>query len=45
MYGNEILKFIGGHTYAICKCHGFSLIPVPDQIATCVHCDRKEHYR
>ena len=38
-YGNEILKFIGGQTHVICKCHKYPLISI------CIYCDRKEHYR
>ena len=44
-YGYDILKFIGGQTHAICHNHDHPLIPVPDRIATCVNCDRKEHFR
>ena len=44
-YGNDILKFIGGQTHAICNIHDHPLIPVPDRLANCVYCDRKEHFR
>ena len=44
-YGYDLLRFIGGQTHAICDHHDHPLIPVPDRIATCVHCDRKEHFR
>ena len=44
-YGNDILRYIGGQTHAICNQHRHPLIPVPDRIATCSKCERKEHYR
>ena len=33
-YGNDILRYIGGQTHAICNQHRHPLIPVPNKIAT-----------
>ena len=42
--GKNLLRYIGGQTHAICGHHNHPLIPVPDRIANCSKCSRKDHY-
>ena len=44
-YSHNILHYIGGQTHAICDVHNLPMIPVPDRIATCSRCERKEYLR
>ena len=41
-YSRDILQYIGGQTHAICNTHSLPMIPVPDRIAICSRCERKE---